>query len=229
MGQPNAEQSPLQGSQRRQPQPRQDLRTDQRADDDDPKLDSGAAQRSMGPKSPTVFRNIEHRGNVRAFDRETNRVDGGINPKGCVGLPLHGNGLLSRLKRDDEARAILTDRNGGAVLSQRSNVGLRRQFNAKIFTQAALELEIKLGGSLPGSQRHVVADVVNRDGGSVDGFRAADGEVNFFAGPGMPDGNEIGRNVLKDRRQAGDRDIPNRRSHQVPAFHPGIVRFCGHV
>ena len=128
--------------------------------------------------------------------------------------------LLAGAERDDQLAAVPAHRDRFAAVLERGDLGIQRAVDEKILSQAAAQRESKLGGALALAERDGVGSFADGDRCPGDGFRPADRELHALARPGMPDRNEVGVRRFKDRREPFERDVPHRRSHEIPAFDP---------
>ena len=218
-------------------------RGEQRAEQDAPEAHRRSALRAVRPEHPAVVGHVDDGVDVRTFHGQPHLAADRALAEWFVDFPRKGNGLLAGSHGDDELRAVLAHGDGFAAVGERGDLRGGGQLDEEVLAEAAPQGEVELRGALARAERDGVRAAADGDGRASDGLGPAEREVHAFAGPRLPDGNQIaatgadtgvgGHGLLRcgfeDGREAGHREIPNGRRDEMPALDPGIVRACGEL
>ena len=104
------------------------------------------------------------------------------------------------------------------------------KLDEEVLAEAAAQREIELRGALALAERDLVRAAADRDGRAGDRLGPADRErPRSRPATAATTGRRASRDCrgFEDGREAGDRDVPDRRRDEMPALDPRIVRARG--
>ena len=209
-------------AQRRSGHPREHHGGEEGEDEDAPEAEGRALLRSLRPEEPAVARRLDLGGDIRRLHREGDGV--GQCPGATLGgkTPFHDEILRTGLERHDDGVATFPHGNGASVVIQRGDLGSCGQADREILAEAGAQREVQGRSHLATSGIHGVHGGIDRDGGAFDRLRSRNGEGRAFARPGLPERHELSLEVFEERRDAGEGDVPDRRSEETPLLAPSV-------